>query len=113
MKARARKDGATIAFTAEDLVCRVPARCIWCQRKLTPAVINFDHEVPLARGGNWSLENLLAICGSCNRRKGTLASHEYRKLLLKLSELTEEFGSDYVAKNILARMAAGGAFIYR
>jgi 5-methylcytosine-specific restriction endonuclease McrA len=112
MKSRARKSGATVTFTAEDLVCKVPASCIWCQRRLTPSVINFDHDVPLARGGNWSLENLFAICGSCNRRKGTLDSREFRKLLQKLQELTDELGSDYVMKNVLKRLAAGGAWIH-
>lgn len=114
MKARARKDGASIVFTAEDLEQKVlnQEHCHWCQKKLTPATINFDHEVPLARGGDWSLDNIRPICASDNRRKGTLTSEEYSKLLTKLQELNEELGTTYVSKNVLARMAAGGAWIH-
>jgi 5-methylcytosine-specific restriction endonuclease McrA len=113
MKARAKKDGCVIAFTAEDLVSRVPEHCVWCKRKITPAILNMDHIVPLSRGGSWELDNLIGVCASCNRRKSILDAHEYRQLLRKLSELSEELGSDFVAKNVLSRMAAGAAFIYR
>lgn len=115
MKARAKKDGAIVEFVATDLEALVLDQelCQWCRRKLTPAIINFDHETPLARGGSWELSNIRPICASCNRRKGTLDSNEYNRLLLKLRELSEELGSDYVARNVLARMAAGAAFIYR
>ena len=112
MKARARKDGSAIAFTAEDLEAKVPEKCVWCLKRLTPAVINFDHRVPLARGGGWSLDNIEAICASDNRRKGTLTSDEYAKLLQKLNDLTAELGDDYVMKNVLKRLAAGGAWIH-
>jgi 5-methylcytosine-specific restriction endonuclease McrA len=112
MKARARKTGDVIAFTAEDLVQKAPADCVWCGRKLTPSLINYDHLLPLARGGSWSIDNILGICAFCNRKKGTLNAHEYRQLLRKLAELTEELGSDYVQKNVLKRMAAGGAWIF-
>lgn len=111
-KARAKKTGVLIEYTWADLESIVPARCRWCGVKLTPSIINFDHDRPLARGGDWALSNLVAICASCNRKKGTLASEEYALVLTKMAELTAELGSDYVAKNVLARMAAGGAWIF-
>jgi 5-methylcytosine-specific restriction endonuclease McrA len=112
MKQRARKDGAVVTFTAEDLIQKVPADCVWCKKKLTPAILNFDHLLPIARGGSWSIDNILGICASCNRKKSILDSHEYRQLLRKLAELTDELGSDFVAKNVLKRLAAGAAWIY-
>lgn len=112
MKARAKKDGAVIEFTAEDLEDRIPEKCIWCGQRLTPAIINFDHLKPLARSGDWSLDNILAICAPDNRRKGTLTDSEYRLLLHKLDELTDALGDDYVKKNVLKRLAAGGAWIH-
>jgi hypothetical protein len=112
MKARAKKDGATVEFTAEDLAAKVPETCVWCKKRLTPAILNFDHLLPIARGGSWSIDNILGVCASCNRRKSILDAHEYRQLLRKLSELTEELGSDFVAKNVLKRLAAGAAWIY-
>jgi hypothetical protein len=112
MKARARKDGDEIHFTVEDLLTRVPEHCIWCRKRLTPAIINFDHLKPLARGGDWSLDNILAICASDNRRKGTLTDIEYRLLLRKLDELTDALGDDYLKKNVLKRLSAGAAWIH-
>lgn len=110
-KSRAKKYGATLTYTADDLVAIVPERCPICGRKLTPATINFDHKVALTRGGEWTLENLQAICASCNRRKGALNENEYAFLLTALSQMTSLFG-DYAEKNILARIAAGGAYIH-
>jgi hypothetical protein len=112
MKARARKDGATVAFTAEDLVSVVPERCPWCQKRITPAILNLDHKIPVSRGGTWTLDNLRGVCASCNRKKSVFTDHEYRLVQDKLAELTEELGSDFVAKNISKRLAAGAAWIY-
>jgi 5-methylcytosine-specific restriction endonuclease McrA len=112
MKARARKEGAVITFTAEELESVIPERCRWCQKRITPATLNVDHKVPVSRGGSWSLDNLEGICAPCNRKKSILDSNEYHRLLQKLSELTDELGSDFVARNVLKRLAAGSAWIY-
>jgi 5-methylcytosine-specific restriction endonuclease McrA len=111
-KARAKKYGAYVAYGAEDLVAIVPPACPWCSRKLTPGTINFDHCIPIARGGKWTVENLSAICGSCNRRKGALNVMEYGQLIRFLAEMTQARGDDFAEKNILARLAAGGAWIH-
>lgn len=111
-KARAKKFGVEIDYTADDLLEMVPSHCLWCRRKLTPSTINFDHLTPVARGGEWTLDNLAVICGSCNRRKGPLNTTEYGKLLAFLYTLSQELGDDYAARNILARLAAGGAWIH-
>jgi HNH endonuclease len=112
-KRRARtKYGVDITYTAEDLAAIVPPACRWCEKKLTPAVINFDHKTALARGGQWTLENLEAICATCNRRKGALNTDEYKSLLQKLDELAAELNDPFIIKNVLMRMGAGSAFIY-
>lgn len=112
-KRRAKeKYGVVITYTAEDLAAIVPTRCKWCGTKLSPAKINFDHATPLGRGGEWSLDNLRAICASDNRRKGALTEYEYELLLKFLNVVTERTSDEYARKNILARLAAGGAWIH-
>ena len=112
-KRRAKtKYGVEVSYTAEDLAAIVPPTCRWCERKLTPAVINFDHKIALARGGSWTLENLEAICATCNRRKNALNDNEYERLLQKLDELAAEFNDSFIITNVLMRMGAGSAFIY-
>jgi len=112
MRARARKDGAVIALTVADLLTVIPENCVYCKQRITPAILNIDHKVPVSRGGSYDLDNLIGICKSCNSRKSILDAHEYRQLLRKLAELTDELGSDFVMKNVLKRLAAGAAWIY-
>jgi hypothetical protein len=57
-------------------------RCEYCVEIGRPAGLItlancvFDHKVPLNRGGTWELENLKAVCASCNNEKGHL-SYEF------------------------------------
>lgn len=37
-----------------------------------------DHLVPLSRGGDWSLSNLVCACRECNNRKADMTEAEYR-----------------------------------
>src|ERR1700723_1350805 len=43
--------------------------------------VAFDHAVPLSRGGSWGLENIEAICQSCNAIKSDGTPEEYMSLL--------------------------------
>lgn len=52
---------------------RAAGLCEYCR---TPALYSLqsfesDHIIPLARGGETSLQNLAYVCGGCNRKKGT------------------------------------------
>lgn len=42
----------------------------WCKNIMTPFQFEAGHIVPESKGGNTNLENLLPICGSCNRSMG-------------------------------------------
>lgn len=43
--------------------------CYWCNKPLKNKVIHIDHYVPLARGGEHTLSNLVVSCQSCNNKK--------------------------------------------
>jgi 5-methylcytosine-specific restriction protein A len=110
-KSRAKKHGDVIQYSADELVEAIlplVTHCPYCESRLTPKGFQLDHCVPLARGGTWTLNNLQPVCTSCNRRKHALLDYEYRNLLEFL-----ECGSDYMRTNVLARLAAGGAWLAR
>ncbi len=68
---RARKAAATVEpFTAAELLDHWDSigayGCIACGGAYEHA----DHVMPLALGGEHSVENLLPLCGTCNTSKG-------------------------------------------
>lgn len=47
-----------------------------------------DHRIPESQGGPMTAENLVTLCGACNRRKGAKTHDEYEWLVcLKLAAL--------------------------
>lgn len=107
-KRRAKKYGAELTYTADDLCEHILplGNCPYCGAHLTPKGFQVDHTTPLARGGTWELSNQQAICTACNRRKNSLLDNEFIALLSFL-----DTQNDYVKRNVLARLAAGGAWL--
>jgi len=54
-------------------------RCYYCDRG--GIKLQREHRIPLARGGDNHLSNIVPACEPCNRRKGILTDDEYFKLL--------------------------------
>lgn len=63
--------------TAEwrSILAAANGRCYYCGLA-TPA-LQQEHCTPLSRGGAHSAENVVAACGRCNSRKGTMTREEY------------------------------------
>lgn len=59
------------------LVARHEHRCAYCQDK--PDLLHMDHVVPLSRGGQHAIGNVLPACQDCNLSKGAKLLVEWRK----------------------------------
>lgn len=69
---RARRNGATGKFTADDWRALVDrsTRCYWCKLTWTKTRRpTHDHVIPIAKGGDNSPENSVCACKRCNSRK--------------------------------------------
>lgn len=56
--------------------------CAYCGKQITdPNDFSQDHQVPLARGGQTTLDNLVPACMHCNAEKGMLTAAEYAAVL--------------------------------
>jgi hypothetical protein len=55
-------------------------RCYYCSKGGEP--LQMEHRVPLARGGNNDISNIVPACESCNRDKGIMTDDEFIKRLV-------------------------------
>jgi len=76
-KRRSRE--GSISITKEQLKDFVSKSryCPYCKCILNKKYIEIDHKIPLSRGGQNKLENLVVCCRSCNRRKGAMTDKEF------------------------------------
>jgi len=51
---------------------RVKCPTKWCQNTITPFSFEAGHDIPESHGGPTTLENLIPICGSCNKSMGNM-----------------------------------------
>ena len=60
-------------------------KCYWCNCKLEKVNTHLDHYVPLSKGGNHDINNLVLSCSKCNLKKSNkdplLFANELGKLL--------------------------------
>jgi len=72
------KPARTTAFTRFNLFLRDEFTCQYCGAQ---GDMTFDHVVPRARGGKTTWQNVVASCGPCNLRKGSLSLRQARMSL--------------------------------
>jgi len=80
---RARKRAALGSFTGGEwlaLVERYGGVCAYCGEV---AGLQADHRIPLSRGGDNTIANIIPACGRCNRRKADRTEAEFRALLAR------------------------------
>ena len=60
-----------------EIYLRDNALCHYCKRHLNVCDATIDHKIPVSKGGNNALENLLLCCSNCNNDKSDLDYDEY------------------------------------
>jgi 5-methylcytosine-specific restriction endonuclease McrA len=105
MKKRA---GCDLDFTLERFRETVwlivgAGHCAYCGCRLTVSNLAIDHATPIARGGTFHFQNLVAACKSCNWQKGILTAEEFTKLLVAVACFNKEAQAD-----IKRRLTIGG-----
>jgi 5-methylcytosine-specific restriction endonuclease McrA len=101
--------GRALPFTRDELhlwilrtVGMQAMPCPWCQLPIDALSMVLDHEQPIERGGDLSLDNLSPICSRCNQLKGTLTVLEYAAIALLLRRPTMAFARTNIESRLLA-----------
>jgi hypothetical protein len=86
----------------KDIFDKTYGHCWYCGCKLTTGKTArnefcVDHQIPRARGGTSSPDNLVPCCRRCNSRKGARTVKEYRRFLQCVSIGIEPFTPAQVA----------------
>ena len=72
-----RRVGRTIPFNTRMRVARRDNyTCQHCGKHLADSEIEFDHIIPVSRGGSSDEHNLRLTCRTCNRRKSDHVDHD-------------------------------------
>lgn len=76
---RARRGGDCYVTLEEwlEVLRRHNFRCVYCGIVLTKQNRSMDHKIPLIRGGNNEIENLVPACFKCNVRKSRMTYDEF------------------------------------
>ncbi|KAK4405014.1 hypothetical protein Sango_0870000 [Sesamum angolense] len=53
--------------------------------------LTIDHVLPIARGGKWTWENLVAACAKCNSKKGQKTLEEANMKLMKVPKAPKDY----------------------
>ncbi len=80
---RIKRPYSDVPFTRGNVYARDDYSCQYCETRLPPARLTFDHVIPVARGGTKSWDNIVTCCIACNRLKGDCTPEEIGLRLVK------------------------------
>ena len=63
---------------------KLNGHCAYCGCEIDIQQMQVDHVVPLRKGGEDSLSNMLPACRSCNHYKSTLTVEQFRQMIEKM-----------------------------
>lgn len=64
--------------------------CYYCGDSLKSKGRTIDHKIPISRGGQTTLDNLVVSCKRCNEEKGMMNYEEYLSFLEKFRKYIDE-----------------------
>lgn len=70
-KRRLQREGQRMGIpreVQEEVYERDEGKCVYCESKRN---LEFDHIIPLAKGGSDTVRNLQILCQKCNRQKSS------------------------------------------
>lgn len=88
----------------EKVAKALPQCCPYCPKKMTIKNLAVDHKLPIARGGNFSIMNIVVCHNFCNWRKGLMTDHEFKEFS---GYVNSTFPPEVVA-DIWRRLTTGG-----
>lgn len=65
---------------------KMDGRCAYCGCEIDMRDMQVDHVIPLRKGGEDSLDNMLPACRSCNHYKSTLTVEQFRHMIEKMPD---------------------------
>jgi 5-methylcytosine-specific restriction endonuclease McrA len=63
--------------------------CQVCDKEIKMSEFEAGHIIAAANGGSDNVENLMPICGLCNKSMGTQNLHEFKRIYFEKSGTTE------------------------
>lgn len=67
----------------EELWDTSGGRCWYCHTEIPREKLEFDHRIPVSRGGRTEKQNMVVACKPCNRLKGEMAEQEFQEFLIE------------------------------
>ncbi|GMJ11802.1 hypothetical protein HRI_004849400 [Hibiscus trionum] len=75
-------------LSRKNVLFRDNFTCQYCSGR---ANLTIDHVLPVARGGEWEWENLVAACAKCNSKKGHKTPEEANMKLIKVPKAPKDY----------------------
>lgn len=98
MERRAAKDGQMLDFILADFrfffTVGIDRGCWYTGDKLRLNIATADHDIPIARGGSYSLSNLRVCSVAANFQKGIMTGAEFQNLIERCKVLLAPVACD-------------------
>lgn len=76
------------SLSRKNILCRDYFTCQYCD---STENLTIDHVLPIARGGEWTWENLVTACVKCNSKKGQKTLEEANMKLVKVPKAPKDY----------------------
>ncbi|XP_075519066.1 uncharacterized protein LOC142552992 [Primulina tabacum] len=76
------------SLSRKNILCRDYFTCQYCD---SAENLTIDHVLPIARGGEWTWENLVTACVKCNSKKGQKTLEEANMKLVKVPKAPKDY----------------------